>query len=72
MHLRYQVGKRFGYVTRGGTMSGKNNVNPGQYKVAGREKPGKPLGPEKDQKEAFARSRKQERGGTSKTKARKG
>jgi hypothetical protein len=43
-------------------MSGKNNVNPGQYKVAGREKPGKPLGPEKDQKEEFAQSRKQERG----------
>ncbi len=44
-------------------MSGKNNVNPGQYKVAGREKPGKPLGPEAEDKESFARSRKQERGG---------
>ena len=43
-------------------MSGKNNVNPGQYKVAGREKPGKPLGPEADDKEAFARAKKQERG----------
>jgi hypothetical protein len=43
-------------------MSGKNNVNPGQYKVAGREKPSKPLGPEKEHKDAFARSRKQERG----------
>ena len=43
-------------------MSGKNNVNPGQYKVGGREKPGTPLGPEKDDKEAFTRSKKQERG----------
>jgi hypothetical protein len=43
-------------------MSGKNNVNPGQYKVAGREKPGKPLGPEAENKESFAQSRKQERG----------
>ena len=43
-------------------MSGKNNVNPGQYKVAGREKPGKPLGPEAENKEAFSKSRKQERG----------
>ena len=50
-------------------MSGKNNVNPGQYKVAGREKPGKPLGPEADNKEAFARSRKQERGSASKAQA---
>ncbi|MEN3336975.1 MAG: hypothetical protein V7647_651 [Acidobacteriota bacterium] len=43
-------------------MSGKNNVNPGQYKVGGREKPGKPLGPEAENKESFAKSRKQERG----------
>jgi hypothetical protein len=43
-------------------MSAKNNVNPGQYKVAGREKPGKPLGPEEEAKEAFSMSRKQERG----------
>jgi hypothetical protein len=51
-------------------MSGKNNVNPGQYKVAGREKPGKPLGTERAQKDAFTRSRKQARG-PGKTKARK-
>ncbi len=52
-------------------MSGKNNVNPGQYKVAGRERPSKPLGTEQAHKDAFARSRKQERrAGT--TKARKG
>lgn len=51
-------------------MSSKNNLNPGQYKVAGREKPGTPLGTEQEQKDAFARSRKQERG-ASKTKARK-
>jgi hypothetical protein len=44
-------------------MSSKNNVNPGQYKVAGREKPGTPLGQEHD-KEAFAESKKQERGST--------
>ena len=47
-------------------MSKHNNVNPGQYKVAGREKPGKPLGPEKDQKDTFAQSRKQERGAAGK------
>jgi hypothetical protein len=29
-------------------MSKRNNGQPGQYKVAGREKPGKPLGPEKE------------------------
>ena len=45
-------------------MSGKNNVNPGQYKVGGREKPGTPLGPEKEDKEAFTQSKKQERGST--------
>jgi hypothetical protein len=43
-------------------MSSKNNVNPGQYKVGGREKPGKPLGSETDNKERFSRSKKQERG----------
>ena len=43
-------------------MSGKNNVNPGQYKVGGREKPGTPLGPEAEAKESFAKSKKQERG----------
>jgi hypothetical protein len=42
-------------------MSRHINVNPGQYKVAGREKPGKPLGIEEEAREAFARSRKQER-----------
>jgi hypothetical protein len=52
-------------------MSGKNNVNPGQYKVAGREKPSKPLGTEQEHKDAFARSRKQERR-VGKPKARKG
>ena len=50
-------------------MSGKNNVNPGQYKVAGREKPGKPLGPEAEDRETFAKSRKQERGAGSKEQA---
>jgi len=29
-------------------MSKSNNVNPGQYKVAGRERLGEPLGQEKD------------------------
>ena len=43
-------------------MSAKNNVNPGQYKVAGREKPGTPLGPEKEAKESFTRAKKHERG----------
>jgi hypothetical protein len=42
-------------------MSKHNNVNPGQYKVAGREKPGKPLGPENEDKERFSRSLKHER-----------
>lgn len=42
-------------------MSKHNNVNPGQYKVAGREKPGKPSGPEKEHKERLSRSLKQER-----------
>jgi hypothetical protein len=51
-------------------MSGKNNVNPDHYKAAGREKPGKPLGTEHQQKDAFARSRKQEPG-AAKTKTRK-
>jgi hypothetical protein len=42
-------------------MSKRNNVNPGQYKVGGREKPGTPLGPEGEDKEAFSQSKKQER-----------
>ncbi len=42
-------------------MSKRNNVNPGQYKVGGREKPGTPLGPEREDKEAFSQSKKQER-----------
>jgi hypothetical protein len=33
---------------RGSAMSKANNVNPGQYKVAGRERPGEPLGQERD------------------------
>ena len=32
-------------------MSKNNNVNPGQYKVAGREKLGEPLGQERDKQE---------------------
>jgi hypothetical protein len=42
-------------------MSKRNNVNPGQYKVGGREKPGTPLGPEREHKEAFSQMKKQER-----------
>jgi len=42
-------------------MSRKINVNPGQYKLAGREKLGKPTGLEADQKERLSQSRKQER-----------
>ena len=52
-------------------MSKHNNVNPGQYKVAGREKPGKPVGPEKDFKERFSRSLKQERGSARKERGNK-
>jgi hypothetical protein len=37
-------------------MSKYNNVNPGQYKVAGRERLGEPLGQEKD-KQALAKNR---------------
>ena len=37
-------------------MSKNNNVNPGQYKVAGRERPGEALGQEKD-KQALVKSK---------------
>lgn len=37
-------------------MSSKNNVNPGQYKVAGRERPGENLGQERD-RQLMAKSR---------------
>ena len=37
-------------------MSSKNNVNPGQYKVAGRERPGENLGQERD-RQRMAKSR---------------
>lgn len=37
-------------------MSKRNNVNPGQYKVAGRERMGEPLGQAKD-KQAMAKER---------------
>jgi hypothetical protein len=37
-------------------MSGKNNVNPGQYKVAGRERQGEDVVHER-QKESMGRSR---------------
>ena len=37
-------------------MSKRINVNPGQYKVAGRERLGEPLGQEKD-KQALAKNR---------------
>jgi hypothetical protein len=47
-------------------MSRKINVNPGQYKVAGREKPGKPTGVEAEQRERLSQSRKQERGADAK------
>jgi len=39
-------------------MSKNNNVNPGQYKVAGRDKPGKPRGIESESKEARAKATK--------------
>ena len=39
-------------------MSKNNNVNPGQYKVAGRDKPGKPRGIENESKEARAKATK--------------
>jgi hypothetical protein len=45
-------------------MSKHNNVNPGQYKVGGREKPGKPTGTEDEPKQEFAESKKHEGGGT--------
>jgi hypothetical protein len=41
-------------------MSKSNNVNPGQYKVAGRERPGDALGQEKD-KQVLAKVRKAEK-----------
>jgi hypothetical protein len=44
---------------KGGTVSKHNNVNPGQYKVAGRDKMGKPHGDQNGPKQAMARSRKQ-------------
>ena len=53
-------------------MSSKNNVNPGQYKVGGRERPGKSLGPERDRKEDLARSHKAERGAATKENRKKG
>lgn len=37
-------------------MSKRINVNPGQYKVAGRERLGEPLGQEKD-KQALSKNR---------------
>ena len=40
-------------------MSKHNNVNPGQYKVAGRDKMGKPKGDQDEPKHAMAQSRKQ-------------
>ena len=49
-------------------MSKHNNVNPGQYKVAGRDKMGKPHDSENSPKQAFSRSRKQERGAAPKPK----
>lgn len=52
-------------------MSKHNNVNPGQYKVAGRDKMGKRHGGESQPKEAFSLSRKQERGAVSKRKAKR-
>jgi hypothetical protein len=45
-------------VWRGEAMSKNNNVNPGQYKVAGRDKPGKPRGVESESKEARAKATK--------------
>ena len=42
-------------------MSKNNNVNPGQYKVGGRDKPGKPRGIENESKEARARSARESR-----------
>jgi hypothetical protein len=44
-------------------MSKNNNVNPGQYKVAGRERPGENLGQHRD-KQALAKNR--ERAGAGK------
>ena len=41
-------------------MSKKINVNPGQYKVAGRERPGEPLGQQKD-KQALAKDRERDK-----------
>jgi hypothetical protein len=41
-------------------MSKRNNVNPGQYKVGGREKPGTPTGTEVEPKQSFAQSKKHE------------
>ena len=41
-------------------MSKQNNVNPGQYKVAGRERMGEPLGQEKS-KQALAKSQEESR-----------
>jgi hypothetical protein len=41
---------------RSGGMSGKNNVNPGQYKVAGRERQGEDVVHEK-QKQSMAQER---------------
>jgi hypothetical protein len=40
-------------------MSKNNNVNPGQYKTAGRDKPGKPRGIENESKEARAKAAKE-------------
>jgi hypothetical protein len=40
-------------------VSKHNNVNPGQYKVAGRDKMGKPHSDQNEPKHAMARSRKQ-------------
>ena len=37
-------------------MSKHNNVNPGQYKVAGRERPGEDI-VQKDHKQQFAKNR---------------
>jgi hypothetical protein len=43
-------------------MSKHNNVNPGQYKVGGREKPGTPTGTEEEDKQALADSKKSKGG----------
>lgn len=37
------------------------NVNPGQYKVAGREKPGEPLDSDDKQREAISKAHLEER-----------